>query len=125
MKRAILIVDHGSKRAEANAALEEVAALVRRALPGAIVRHAHMDLAAPDLAEAFAACVAEGAEEVVIHPYFLGPGNHTTHDIPRLAADAAARHPGVAVRITDPLGVHPKIGEVIVDRIRKARPLGS
>jgi hypothetical protein len=29
------------------------------------------------------------------------------------------------VRITDPLGAHPKIGEVILERIRQARPLGS
>jgi len=123
MTQGILIVDHGSRRPEANDALAEVALLVRRALPGAIVRIAHMDLAPPTLAEAFDACVAEGAREVIIHPYFLSPGNHTTHDIPRLAREAARRHPGVVTRIADPLGVHPKIAEVILERIRTAKAL--
>ncbi len=123
MKQGILIVDHGSRRPEANEALAEVALLVKRAIPGAIVHIAHMELAPPTLAHAFDACVAEGAREVVIHPYFLSPGNHTTHDIPRIAREAARRHPGVVARIADPLGVHPKIAEVILERIRAAKAL--
>jgi sirohydrochlorin ferrochelatase len=82
-----------------------------------------MELAPPTLAEAFDACVADGAEEVIVHPYFLVPGDHTMRDIPSIAAEAAARHPGVRVLITDPIGVHEKISEAIVDRIRAARDL--
>jgi sirohydrochlorin ferrochelatase len=123
LKQAILIVDHGSRRAEANEALEAVAVLVKRARPDAIVRVAHMDLAPPSVADAFDACVAEGALEVIVHPYFLSPGSHTTNDIPRLVREAALRHPGVVTRITDPLGTHPKIAEVILERIRNAKAL--
>jgi sirohydrochlorin ferrochelatase len=123
MKQGILIVDHGSRREAANAVLEEVAAIVQRARPDAIVRIAHMDLASPTIADAFDACVAEGAGAIVVHPWFLVPGSHTTHDIPRLVRKAAGRHPGVDVRITDPLGAHPGIAEVILERIRDARAL--
>ena len=125
MRRAIILVDHGSKRPEANDIVRQVASLVQRALPDAHVCHAHMELASPSIAEAFDACVSQGAEEVVVHPYFLAPGNHSAGDIPRLALAAATRHPGVRARISAPLGVHEKIGEVIVERIASARLLDA
>jgi len=120
LKRAILLVDHGSRRPEANEQLAAVAALVAERAPDTIVRCAHMELAAPDIAEAFADCVSAGAREIVVHPYFLGPGNHTTHDIPRLVRAAAEREPSVRVRISEPLGLHPKLVDVILDRIDAA-----
>lgn len=81
-----------------------------------------MESAEPTLAEAFEACVAAGAVEIVVHPYFLGPGRHTTRDIPRLVAEAAARHPGLRASLTEPLGVDAKIVEVVLARVRAARP---
>ncbi|MDP3937487.1 MAG: CbiX/SirB N-terminal domain-containing protein, partial [Deltaproteobacteria bacterium] len=92
------------------------------ALPDDLVRHAHMESAEPTLTGAFEACAAAGAVEIVIHPYFLGPGRHTTRDIPRLVAEAAARHPGLRTRLAEPLGVDAKIVEVVLERVRAARP---
>ena len=120
MKPAIVLVDHGSRRAEANAILSEIAERIREAAPGRIVEIAHMEFATPSLADAVDACVEGGAKEIVVHPYFLAPGNHSTRDIPRLARDAAERHPGVAIRIAAPLGAHPKIAEVVLERVEAA-----
>lgn len=120
MRRAIVLVDHGSREAEANAVLEEVAAQVQRRAPDRIVRFAHMELAAPSLAEAIESCVAEGAREIVVHPYFLGPGRHAGGDIPRLAREAAGRHEGVSVRVSPPLGAHPLMAEVVLERASEA-----
>jgi len=117
---AIVLVDHGSRRREANASLERVAELVRAAAPGREVRCAHMELAGPTLAEAVEACVAAGAREIVVVPYFLAPGSHSTRDIPRLARQAAERHPGTEVRVAAPLGVHPALAAVVLDRAREA-----
>lgn len=118
--RAILLVDHGSRRAEANAVLDRVAERLRRRRPEWIVHTAHMELASPTLAEAFDACVAEGAAEVVVHPYFLAPGRHSTNDIPRLVDEASRRHPDVRVRISEPLGVHDRVVDAVLDRIERA-----
>ena len=112
--RAILLVDHGSRRPEANAQLEALAALVR-ARSDAAVQVAHMELAPPSIAEAFAACVETGAEEVVVVPCFLAPGRHASEDIPRLVAEAAAEHP-VRWQVTDVLGAHPLLAELILVR---------
>ena len=109
MRRAILIIDHGSRRAEANEQLAFVADEVRRLRPDVIVESAHMELAAPNLSAGVDACVRAGAEQIVVHPYFLGPGRHTTHDIPRLVAEARERHPNLMIEISAPLGLHSKI----------------
>jgi sirohydrochlorin ferrochelatase len=116
-KIGVVIVDHGSKRTESNELLLEVVEMFRRSSEFTIVEAAHMELAEPSLATAFDRCVERGAKLVVIHPYFLLPGNHATHDIPALAAEAASRHPGVRVLVSEPLGLHPLMAEVMRQRI--------
>jgi sirohydrochlorin ferrochelatase len=116
MPIALLLVDHGSRQAEANQALEETAALIRARRPDLIVRIAHMELAPPTVAEGFAQCVADGATEVIVHPYMLAAGRHATQDIPRLVAAAAASHPAIISRVTEPLGVHGKLAEIVLQR---------
>jgi len=120
VKKALLIVDHGSKRNEANDLLPSVAAMLRENSDFEIIFHAHMELSEPTIQQGFDACVSAGAKEVIVHPYFLSPGRHSTSDIPRLVAEAAARHPGVSFRVTEPLGLHPKIGEVILERAKES-----
>jgi len=114
---AIVLVDHGSREPAANALLEAVAEKLRARLPERTVRVAHMELAAPSLAEAIDACVAEGARVVRVHPYFLGPGRHASRDIPRMAEEAAVRHPGVEISVTPPLGVHDGIVDAVLERL--------
>ncbi len=109
-------MDHGSRRAASNAQLAAVARMVEAAAPSILVRHAHMELASPSLAEAVAECVACGATEVVVFPYFLASGRHVTEDIPRLAAEAAASHPGTPVRVAEPFGLHPAIAGIVLER---------
>lgn len=115
MARALLIVDHGSRLADANAVLDSVAEAVRRRRADLHVEVAHMELAGPSLAEALGRC-AERAEEVVVVPYFLGPGRHTRRDIPRLVEEARRAHPGVHVRIGEPLGFDERLVDVVLDR---------
>ena len=119
---AILLVDHGSRRTEANALVEEVAAAVRKSHPDWHVAFAHLELAPPDVPTGLDACVAAGAKTVVVHPYFLGPGRHSRDDLPALLADARARHPGVEFVLSEPLGPHPKLTEVVLDRIAACLP---
>ena len=113
----VIVVDHGSKKAAANDLLPAVVALFKRVSGAAIAEPAHMELAAPSIGEAFDRCVAQGATLVVVHPYFLAPGRHSTTDIPWLTAQAAARHPGVRHHVTQPLGLDEKLARLMVERI--------
>jgi sirohydrochlorin ferrochelatase len=115
--KAIIIVDHGSRRAEANEMMTCVANLVQSmAGPGVIVRAAHMELAEPSISAAFTSCVDAGATDVVVFPYMLSPGKHSTGDIPRLVSEAAANHPAVTFTVTPAFGVNEKLGEIILAR---------
>lgn len=120
MTRAIVLIDHGSRVAEANAVLERIAALLRARVPERIVAVAHMELAPPALGEAIARCVAAGAGEIVVVPYFLAPGAHATRDIPAQAQAAADRHPGVSIRVAGPLGVHAGLVDAVLARAEEA-----
>ncbi|HXT16069.1 MAG TPA: CbiX/SirB N-terminal domain-containing protein [Gemmatimonadaceae bacterium] len=115
--RAILIIDHGSVRAEANHMLSCVANLLQSMVGDAVlVRFAHMELAEPSIEQTFAACVEAGATEVIAFPYMLSPGKHSTRDIPRLVSEAAAKFPGILFRVTPAFGVNRQLAEVIAER---------
>jgi sirohydrochlorin ferrochelatase len=115
--KAILLIDHGSKRAEANEMIHCMANLVQQ-LAGAevIVRAAHMELAEPDVAQGFARCVDAGATEVIALPYMVSPGRHSIEHIPEMVASAARAFPGVQFRVTSAFGVHPRIAELVLER---------
>jgi len=49
-------------------------------------------------------------------PYMLGPGKHSTADIPRMVGEAATRFPGVNYRVSGCLGISTKIAELILER---------
>lgn len=114
-RRAYLIVDHGSRREEANAQLERVAEVLRKRVPDPVLI-AHLEIAPPDLGSGIDACVETGAEEIVVLPYFLAPGRHSLHDIPAQARASAARHPGVEICVAEPLGPHEKLVDVLLER---------
>ena len=119
--RAFLLIDHGSRRAEANALLEEVASRVKaRVGNGAVVEPAHMEIAEPTVAQGFARCVEQGATMVIAHPFMLAPGRHVKEDLPRLVAEAAAQHEGVQFVLAGPLGSHDGIIDAVVERCTTA-----
>lgn len=126
--RAILLIDHGSVRGEANHMIACAANLLQQMVgSGVLVRHAHMELAEPTIAQGFAACARGGATEVIAFPYMLSPGKHVTRDVPRLVAEAAREFPGLTYRVTDAFGVHEKLAELIALRagVDIAMPIDS
>ncbi len=114
MKRGLLIVDHGSREPEAAAHLARIADELRRRRPGLGVYVAHLELVAPSIPEALAACAVDGVSELVVHPFFLAPGRHAARDLPRALEAAAAAHPGLRVRLTAPLGAAAGVAELIL-----------
>jgi sirohydrochlorin ferrochelatase len=115
--KGILVVDHGSVRAEANDMLRCMANLLQTMVgPDVIVSYAHMDLAQPDIRRGFTDCVEKGATDVTVFPYMLSPGRHSTTDIPRMVAHAANTFPHVIFNVTPAFGVHEKLAELILDR---------
>ena len=122
-KNAIIIVDHGSRRAESNDMLEEVARMFadRFASDFDVVEPAHMELAMPDIAAAYGKCVERGATHITLLPFFLARGKHWTKDIPSLTSQAAEQFPGTRYTVAEPLG----IDDLILDLLRKRADAGD
>jgi sirohydrochlorin ferrochelatase len=115
--KGILIVDHGSVRSEANEMLRSMADLIQTmAGPDVVVRHAHMELADPNIAAGFSSCVAAGATDVTVFPYMLSPGRHSTSDIPRMVGDVARTFAHISFTVTPAFGLHEKLAEVVLER---------
>ncbi len=117
MTTGIIIVDHGSRRAESNQMLEAVARLFRARFTDHydIVEPAHMELCEPSIATAYAACVKRGARRVVCIPFFLSFGKHFTRDIPSLLSQAAVNYPDTEYQLVEPLG----IDDLMLDLLHK------
>jgi sirohydrochlorin ferrochelatase len=112
--RVIVIVDHGSRRAPANAVVADIARLVQvRAGKRAAVRFAHMELCEPSLPQVIDESVAAGATRVTVQPLFLAPGKHASRDIPELVADARRRHPHVEFELGRVIGADPLLAEIV------------
>ena len=81
---ALLLIAHGSRKAEAN---EEIARLAERvehrgAGDYSAVQAAFLELAEPDICAGIDCLVERGADEIVVVPYFLARGRHVARDIP-------------------------------------------
>ena len=117
--QAILLIAHGSRRAEANADLEHVAEALRRPADAPPVVCSYLELAPPTIAEGGAACVDHGATSVIMLPYFLSPGVHVRQDLEEARAALAERFPAIPFRLAEPLGRHPLLLDIVAERIRE------
>lgn len=117
MKRAILIMAHGSRIAEANDAAREVAKMVQEMTGEEIVEVSFRELHDPDIQQGIDNCVAKGATKILLLPYFLFMGAHVQHDLPEEIEMAKKRHPGLEMVMGPHLGVHRKLAEIVTERI--------
>jgi sirohydrochlorin ferrochelatase len=114
---ALLLIAHGSRHEEANADLYHLATELRqRGYP--IVEPSFLELATPTIAEAGESCARQGAEQVVLVPWFLSAGLHVRRDLVEACDALASRFPVVRFRLAEPLGRHPLLVDIVMQRIR-------
>jgi precorrin-8X/cobalt-precorrin-8 methylmutase len=120
---SIILIGHGSPKKDANR-LGVIADILHRKLHpgcgGECVTVAYMEFAEPSIPEALDSEARRGAKKIIIHPFFLNAGVHVTKDIPEMIRDAESRHPGIEFVYTEPLGVHEKLVQVVIERIHGA-----
>jgi sirohydrochlorin ferrochelatase len=119
-KTALLLIAHGSRHGEANADLHHVVTVARGWGRYSVVEGCFLELAEPDIEEGGARCVAQGAERVVMLPYFLSAGVHVRRDLAESRRRLAERFPRVDFRLGEPLGRHPLLLDVVAERARQA-----
>ena len=117
---ALLLIAHGSRRAEANADLEFVAAALRERGRYPVVTVSYLELAEPNIEGGGALCVAAGATDVILLPYFLSPGIHVVEDLTEAREKLSERFPQVRFVLSEPLGRHPLLVDVVEQRARES-----
>ena len=121
-KTGYIIFAHGSSVESANAGVRLVAAEFASRQASAMVETAFLELAEPSLATAVDALAARGVRQIFVLPYFLTLGIHLKRDLPKLAAEAAARHSAssITIHIAPPLDGHPGLVDVLLQRAAEA-----
>lgn len=120
MSRALLLVDHGSRKPEAARSLETLARAIAEARPDWLVESAHMELAEPDFQTGVERLVERGARRIHVHLHFLSDGMHVRETIPALVAQARERHPAIEFEVGEPLGHDPGLVDLILSRYERA-----
>ena len=115
---AVLLIAHGSRRAQANAELVTMAERIRTAGGFDIVEPSYLELAEPSIPDGARRCIARGAQHVRMLPFFLSAGNHVTNDLERFRGELAAEFPSVEFTLCEPLGLHPLMTEIVLDRLQ-------
>ncbi|MGD0900505.1 MAG: precorrin-8X methylmutase [Thermoguttaceae bacterium] len=114
---AILIVSHGSPREEANRGFIEMVCRIARRLGQADVLPAFFSIVGPSIEDRVAELSACGVRRIVLMPYFLYAGQHTSHDIPAQLAECRRRFPDVALELLPTLENDPALEDVVAERL--------
>lgn len=104
--KTLLLIAHGSRRAASNDEVRQLTERLNRISPAGFsgIETAFLELATPSIPEGLANCVAKGASEIVVFPYFLAAGTHVTQDIPEAIESFQTDHPHIKVSLTRHLG---------------------
>lgn len=120
----IILIGHGSPKKEANN-IDIVGRLLHNTIhpdcSSACVRSAYLEFGTPDIMTAIRQSVEDGATKIIAHPYFLSSGMHVTKDIPGIIDEARSKFPDLDLVYTEPLGVHDKLVEIVIERIQSAK----
>jgi sirohydrochlorin ferrochelatase len=120
LKTALLLIAHGSREENANADLYYLVDQLRKQTAYALVEAAFLELVEPTIAQGGDRCVAQGAERVILLPYFLSAGVHVTRDLTEACRQLTAHYPAVDFRLAEPLGPHPLLLQVVLERAAQA-----
>lgn len=118
MKKAIIVLGHGSKAPQALITLKRYGELVKTASGCEIVEIASLQFNKPDLPEALDTVISQGATRIIIVPLFLYNGIHMQEDIPAVIAEEKAKNPSVEITLADNLGADNRIVDIVMDRIK-------
>ncbi len=113
----ILIISHGSPRAEANQGFQAMVARVASRLHGAEIAPAFFSITRPDIPDQVLAMASRGVRRILLMPYFLYSGQHVTVDIPALLDECRQQCPQVTLELLPTLENDPALEDLLVERL--------
>tara|TARA_B100001079_G_C16364639_1_gene494546 strand:- start:178 stop:561 length:384 start_codon:yes stop_codon:yes gene_type:complete len=119
MKKSLLLVAHGSRRAQSN---DEVRALTERVRMSSSseftdIECAFLELSPPTIPDGLEQLIARGADHITVLPYFLAAGRHVAEDIPEEVGVTRAAHPDVVIEIAPYLGTSEAMPQLLLNML--------
>jgi len=115
--KAFLLLAHGSRRAESNVEVIELAKRFykKNSQQFPIVNAGFLELAEPTIPDVIDDAIKQGATELFISPYFLAAGTHVVNDIPSIVATTLKDHPLVKHHLLGHIGGSDAIVELLLN----------
>ena len=117
MTSDIILLGHGSRAAEANEGMYKVMARLQERWPDFRFYAAFLEINSPSIPEGIDISAENGADKIILVPYFLHLGNHVQKDLPDFLKNARQRHPHVLILLGPHLGFHEKLVEIAEERM--------
>lgn len=104
----VVVVAHGSRADQANREFFELCRGWAQQL-GRAIAPAFLELAEPSIPACIERIMSGAAPPatIVVVPYFLLSGNHSTRDIPGIIDELRGTYPTVSFKVTPYVGAHP------------------
>ena len=114
---AVLLIGHGTRRADGIAEFYGLATQLQQALPDRTCLAGFLELVEPSLLEALESLWQQGFRRITTLPVLLMAAGHVKNDIPAVLNAFQAKHPGLEIAFSADLGVHSKLLYVARERI--------
>ena len=120
--KGLLVIAHGSRRAESNDEIIELTNKVSAHADGQFdhIACAFLELAQPSIPDAIQALVDQGVQSMVVMPYFLANGMHVAKDIPAFLDEATKLNPQLQISVSPYIGAADVMPSLILDAASKA-----
>jgi precorrin isomerase/sirohydrochlorin ferrochelatase len=119
LRRALLIVDRGSREPEVRQELEEICILAKKKAGYDYASYCFLEVLPPFIEEGILSCIESGVDAITVMPYFLYPGMKLKDTVKQSASIGRERNLNIA--ITRPLSYHPMMPSLVVDRISELK----
>jgi sirohydrochlorin ferrochelatase len=119
LRKALLIVDRGSREPDVRQELHEICSLAKSRAGYDYADYCFLEVLPPFIAEGISRCTSSGAGFITVMPYFLYPGMKLKDTVKQSAM--LGRDRKLKMAITKPLSYHPMMAQLIVDRINELK----
>ena len=119
---AMILFSHGSTLCGAGETLKTLAQTLEARSAADIVRVGFLNYSTPRFGQAFDECVAQGATQIIVVPYFLIAGYFVKIELPKVLDPAQLKHPNVQVIIAEAMRDHAALEDAVLSCAERAMP---
>ena len=121
LKKALLLVDRGSREPEVKEELSEICSIVGLRGQYDYTNYCFLEVLPPFIEEGVENCIRSGSAFITIVPYFLYPGLKLKETVKQSAL--ICKNQKLRIGITKPLCYHPLLTELVVQRISETKSM--